>query len=68
MVPYSPLKERIIAWLLWELEASQGWGGSWDDDMEGAEWMLMNNEHMSFSYSMSLLRNYYYVKQRRLRG
>lgn len=62
MIPRLSLKQRIFAWLLWKLESKHGWGGGWDDDMEGASWLLLDANHLGLSYSLSVLRNYYYIK------
>lgn len=62
MIPHMTWWQRVIAWMLWKLESVWGFGGGFEDEMEGARWMLCNG-HEDYSYSMSLLRSYYYVKK-----
>lgn len=60
MIPHLTWWQRVIAWLLWKMEAKYGFGGGFDDELEGAKWMF--DGHENHSYSMSLLRDYYYIK------
>lgn len=63
MIPHLTWWQRLIGWLLWKLEAKHGFGGGFSDPMEGAEWMFEDNRRLGLLYSVSLLRNYYYIKQ-----
>lgn len=54
--------QRLIAWLLWKLESVWGFGVGFEDEMEGAKWLVIEG-HEKYSHSMALLRNYYYIKK-----
>lgn len=60
MIPRMTIFQRALAWLLWKLESINGWCG-FDDDMEGAQWVLF--EHPNMSAAVQLMRDYYYVKK-----
>ena len=62
MIPHMSWWQRIIAWLLWKMEAKHGFGSCFDDEMEGAMWMIEGGREY-LSYSMGLLRDYYYVRK-----
>lgn len=67
MIPYLTLPQRILAWILWHIEAKHGWGAGFDaDDPEGPEWLFGTNpSHEDLMYTSSLLRDYWMVRRAR---
>ena len=53
MIPYLTIRQRIIAWLLWQFERF--------DSMETAEFEIL--DHPELLRCSSLLRDYWYVKR-----
>lgn len=62
MIPHMTWWQRIIAWLLWKMEARTGFVGGWDDAMEGAAWTF-DNGYEQHLYCVSLLRSYYHIRK-----
>lgn len=63
MTPYLTFWQRILAKLLWRYERKHGWGAGFDDDIDGAAWLLLDPEHASFSASYGLMRDYLYLRK-----
>lgn len=66
MIPTLRLRERILAWLLWHLEARHGFGVGFDVPMDGARWQFSYYRRASLLYTYALLRDYYYIRAARL--
>ncbi|ACU94014.1 hypothetical protein Ccur_02870 [Cryptobacterium curtum DSM 15641] len=66
MIPTLKLRERILAWLLWHLEARHGFGGGFDVPIDGARWQFSKPERASLLYTYALLNDYYMIKASRL--
>ena len=63
MIPHMIWWQRVIAWMLWKLEAKHGFAGGFSDPMEGAGWIFEGNGNPNLLYSVGLLRNYYYIRK-----
>lgn len=66
MIPTLRLRERILAWLLWHLEARHRFGTGFDVPMEAAHWLFSDPKRASWLYTYSLLNDYYMIKRSRL--
>lgn len=66
MIPTLRLRERILAWLLWHLEARHGFGAGFDVPMEAAHWLFSKPDRASWLYTYTLLNDYYMIKRSRL--
>lgn len=62
MIPHMTWWQRIIAWLLWKMEAKHGFVGGFSDPMEGAAWVFDGN-YEKHLHCVMLLRNYYYIRK-----
>lgn len=63
MIPYLTFWQRILAKLLWRYERKHGWGAGFDDDTDGAAWLLLNPDHASLSALYCLMRDYLYLRK-----
>lgn len=66
MIPTLRLRERILAWLLWHLEARHGFGAGFDVPMDGARWQFSDPKRASLLYTYALLNDYYMIRVARL--
>lgn len=60
MIPRMTLIQRILAWIIWKIEAKHHWGLGFDsDDLDGTKALLKDPR---FSYCIQLLQDRYYIQ------